>query len=364
MSRFLALLALAVPAAARGDDLKATIDPLAEAVVSSKKNVGLVVGVWADGKPHVFGYGKVSVPAGRRAPDGETLFEIGSITKVFTGLLLAEAVRRGEVKLDDPANKHLPAELQLKAHEDGPATLLDLATHRSGLPVEPPGIGRLAHNPADPYADFDRKKLVKLLAELTPENPPGKKSRYSNLGAGVLGHALVHAARAESYDALVRERICKPLGLKDTAEALTGAQRARLAAGRNEDGDRTDPWDFATLEACGGLRSTADDMLRFAAAALGETKSPLAEAFRTSQAPRRPAGDLGEIGLFWHVTKSPWVGAPMVWHNGGTGGYVSMLALVPETKTAVVVLTAMDLRNPNDKLALDVLKAVQPKKGP
>lgn len=361
MVEFALLFGLITAGAEPVGDLKAVVDPLVEPLTKDKPTVGLVVGIWVDGKPQIFGYGKVVTPAGEVEPDGRTLFEIGSITKAFTGILLADAVARKEVVLDDPVNKHLPADLHIHSKSDAPITLLQLATHRSGLPVQPPLIGLTAKNKENPYADYTRDKLARLTKELKPNREPGEKYEYSNLGAGLLGHALANAAKADSYDALVRDRICKPLGLKDTGEALTGGQKSRLARGRNAKLELTDPWDFATLEACGGLRSTVDDMLRFAAANFGEVKSPLLDVLKTSQEKRSTAGsDAVDIGLGWHRLKLK-NGDPIIWHNGGTGGFRSMVAFTPTTKCAVVVLCAASLGADVDKLTLNVLKELQPK---
>ncbi|QJW98759.1 serine hydrolase domain-containing protein [Frigoriglobus tundricola] len=354
-------VSLFAAASARGADFKPDLDRLAEPLTKDKPAVGLVVGVWADGKPQVYGYGRVTTAAGEAAPDGDTLFEIGSVTKALTGVLLADAVARKEVGLDDPANTHLPADLKIRSKPDRPVTLLHLATHRSGLPVQPPLLGLTARNRANPYADYVRPKLVRLMGALEPAQEPGAEYRYSNLGVGLLGHALVTAAKADRYDALVRERVCRPLGLADTGEALTGAQKARLARGHNAKLDPTDPWDFATLEACGGLRSSANDLLRFAAANLGEVQTPLLAVLKASHEKREPAGsELIEIGLCWHRLKLK-SGEHVVWHNGGTGGFRSMVAFTPATKRAVVVLCAADVGPEVDKLALQALEQVQPK---
>jgi CubicO group peptidase (beta-lactamase class C family) len=352
---------LLTAAGAHGADLKPDLDRLAEPLAKDRPAVGLVVGVWADGKPHVFGYGRVTTALGESVPDGDTLFEIGSVTKAFTGVLLADAAARKEVALDDPANAHLPADLRIRTASDRPVTLLHLATHRSGLPVQPPFLGLTARNKANPYADYVRPELAKLMGALKSEREPGAQYAYSNLGVGLLGHALVGAARADGYDALVRERVCRPLGLADTGEALTGARKARLARGHDAKLKPTDPWDFATLEACGGLRSSANDLLRFAAANLGAVKTPLAGALAASHEKREAAGSDGiEIGLCWHRLKLKG-GEPVVWHNGGTGGYRSMVAFTPATKLAVVVLCSADVGPEVDKLALQALAQIQPK---
>ena len=341
-------------------ELKTTIDSLVEPLTKDKQTVGLVVGVLVGDLPQVFGYGRVTTPCGELQPDGDTLFEIGSITKAFTGVLLAEAMVRNEVKLDDPANQHLPNDLQIRPLTDKSITLLHLATHRSGLAVQPPLIGLTARNMKNPYADFTRTKLVALMAALKPMREPGEKYEYSNLAVGLLGHALVNNAKAASFNTLVKDRVCRPLGMTDTSEGLTGAQKARLAHGHNAKLEPTDPWEFASLEACGGLRSSANDLLKFAAANLGKTTTPLAEALRASHEKRDITGsEAVEIGLCWHRLNLK-SGEPVVWHNGGTGGYRSMLAFTPGTDRAVVVLCAADLGQQVDKLALEVLTAVQP----
>lgn len=355
------MTAFALPAAvaallAAGDLPKARIDAAAARFLKGKANAGLVVGVWADGKPRVFGYGTVNTPRGDLTPDGDTLFEIGSITKAFTGVLLAEAVRRGEVNLDDPVQKYLPPDLLLPK-SDPPITLEHLSTHHSGLPVQPPLIGLLARDPADPYADFDRVKLARILPKLILSAKPGAKYEYSNLGTGLLGHALTHAAGADSFHALVVERIGRPLGMRDTGEALTGAQRARFAHPRTKEGELTSTWDFATLEACGGLRSTANDMLKFAAANLGAAKSELAPALLDSHRPRRDVTEKTRVGLGWHVYPLK-TGHTCVWHNGRVGGSGGMLAMVPETGTAVAALCVGPFEDV-DRLAIKLLEGMQ-----
>ncbi len=343
-------------------DLPATLDALVEPLLKPDKSVGLVVGVWRGGAATVRGYGQVTTPSGRRAPDGRTLFEIGSVTKTFTGVLLAEAVARGEVTLDDPVTRHLPADLAFKPHADGVPTLLDFATHRAGLPVQPPLLpltALVSSRPGNPYAGFDRKALAATLAALTSK-PPGGKPVYSNLGAGLLGHALVNAADADSFNELVRERIAKPLTMRDTTEAPDGEQRARLARGHDKDSAPADPWDFASLSACGGLRSTADDLLRYAAANLGDAPSRLTPSLLAAQKPRRDDGGRRKVGLFWVTSPLPGRDELAVWHNGGTGGYRAMLLLLPASKSAVVVLCAADRGPEIDRLAFAIAAALPP----
>ena len=335
-------LALAAITLLQADPLLAAVAPLAAQVSTA----GLVVGVARPDQSRVFGFGRVTTPAGERRPDGRTLFEIGSITKAFTGVLLADAEARGELQLRDAANGHLPADLRLPGDNGAAVTLEQLATHRAGLPRLPGGVAGLllARDSQNPYADLTRARLAQFIRD-TKVDPPGKGEHYSNFGAGLAGHALVHTAHAADYDTLIRQRLTGPLHTPDTAEALTGEQRSRLAAGHAR-GTAVPHWDFATLPGCGALRSTADDLLIFARANLGDGDTQVVAACRASHAKRA-----GRIGLFWHHLDLPKSHLDAVWHNGGTGGSRSMLVIVPEKKLAVVALRASG----DDGAALDRL---------
>jgi D-alanyl-D-alanine-carboxypeptidase/D-alanyl-D-alanine-endopeptidase len=338
----LAALALwaGLAAGARADEgAKEKVDTLAGEFLKDKAYLALVIGVVGPDEAHVYTYGKV----GDRAPDANTVFEIGSITKSFTGTLLAEMVLAKQVRLDDPAQKYLPAEWVLPRRDDRDIALLHLATHTSSLPVQPPSLGLYAmsgpkedfHNP---YKHFTSEKLAATLKGLKLERPIGSKSVYSNLGFGLLGHALAGAAKAESYERLVTDRVLKPLKMSDTRIRLIDAMQERRAPGHDRKGERTAGWDFATLEACGGLRSSGADMLKYAKAALG-ADTPLKPAFAFAQQPwREHAAKDTYSGLGWVRDEHP--DKPVVlWHNGGTGGYRSFLGLMPESGRAVVVLS-------------------------
>ena len=334
-------------ALAHVDPLLVRVAPLAARALKPGPHVGLAVGVLDGDKTRVLGFGTVTTPGGEQRPDGTTLFEIGSVTKAFTGVLLADAEARGELKLADPANKHLPPDLRLPGEIGAQVTLADLATHRAGLPRIPVGLVEQARDFDNPYADFTRARLAAALRALTLD-PIGRGENYSNLGAGLAGHALVHASGQRDYDALVRRRIAGPLKLADTAEALTGEQRSRLASGFGVNRKLTPPWDFATLPGCGALRSTADDLLAFARVNLGDGDAALAAACRASHAKRA-----GRVGLFWNRITLSRSKSVAVWHNGGTLGTRAMLVIVPDKGIAVVALCGCgEVGDAVDSLAL------------
>ncbi|MBA3484837.1 MAG: beta-lactamase family protein, partial [Pirellulales bacterium] len=164
-------------------DLRAKIDPLAQPLIDDGQAVGFIVGIYHNGKTQIIGYGETEKGSGDK-PTGRTVYEIGSATKAITGVLLADMVRRGEVKLDDPLQLYLPEDVKLKLFEDKPITLEQVATHTSGLP-------RLAGNmkPADttnPYADYTPELMHAFLGEHKIDRAPGKYE-YSNLAMGMLG---------------------------------------------------------------------------------------------------------------------------------------------------------------------------------
>jgi CubicO group peptidase (beta-lactamase class C family) len=356
-------LVFLAPLAAAGEPNRSAVDDLVKPFLKDKPYLALVVGISRPKGHEIIGYGKATLDSKQQVPDGATIFEIGSITKVFTGTLLADQVLRGAMKLDDPVQKYLPDTLNVPRRDDRAITLLHLATHTSSLPVQPPLIGLLAlssKDPANPYGKYDQANLQKTLANLTLNRPIGSRFEYSNLGVGLLGHALSHAAKTQNYEELLVQRIAKPLDLTDTRLQLSAEQNKRFAPAQNKEGKPTSPWTFATLEACGGVRSTAHDLLLFAEAAMGRRKTSLAEAFRMAQQPWRETcrGPTGKqsIGLCWIREPLPGIKGEWIWHNGGTGGYRSFLALVPANGLGVVLLS----NSPHslDKLAVDIVKAL------
>jgi serine-type D-Ala-D-Ala carboxypeptidase/endopeptidase len=267
--------------------------------------------------------------------DRGTLFEIGSISKVFTSLILADMVNKGEVSLDDPAAKYLPARHKMPERNGRQITLRDLSTHRSGLPRMADNM-RAVFDPDGPFADYDEQRLLAFLDSYQLTRDIGVQWEYSNLGAGLLGYLLTQAAGAD-YETLLRERITRPLGMNDTRIALPPAQAARLAPGFDEYLRPVKPWDLAILTGAGGIRSSAADMLTFAAAVL-DPDSLIAPAVKTMLSVRVP-GESPQVdqALGWEVLRLA-LGHEVLLHAGQTGGYRAMLALEPMQGRAVVAL--------------------------
>ena len=299
----------------------------------ARKAVGIVVGlIDASGRRVIAG--GATAPGATAVPDADTVFEIGSITKVFTSLVLADMVERGEVSLADPVAKYLPPTVKMPVRNGREITLGDLSTQVSGLPRLPDNLKPA--DPADPYADYGPARLYGFLSGYALTRDIGEKYEYSNLGVGLLGQALALKAGL-GYEELVRRRILDPLEMNDTAMTLSDALKKRLAVGTDASLRPVKNWGFDALAGAGALRSTANDMLKFLAAAMGLRDSPLRAAFDRMLRARRPTGtpDL-EIAMGWHIWEK--YGTEIIWHNGGTGGYRSFAGFDPEKKNGVVVL--------------------------
>ncbi|GLW11451.1 hypothetical protein Misp01_65790 [Microtetraspora sp. NBRC 13810] len=264
-----------------------------------------------------------------------TRFALGSITKTFTTLLLAEMAVRGEVSYDDPIQAHLPPEAV--SRHGPPITLAHLATHGAGLPRLPPGFHRRAlRDRRDPYARYDAEDLGRATARLRPHRTPPPVS-YSTFGIGLLGHLLSRAAR-KPYADLLAERILTPLGMRDTS-IPTDDVLARDAAHGHRRGRPVPHWHFDVMAPAGALYSTGADMLRYLRAQVrpDATPAPLAVAITATQRPRRacPRGS-NSVGLGWNIRDLR--GHTLAWHSGGTGGFTAFVGFSPDAEAGVAVL--------------------------
>jgi serine-type D-Ala-D-Ala carboxypeptidase/endopeptidase len=332
----------AAPLPDRGASADAIRALLADRVDSGRDSVGYVALIRDADGARLVAYGTAGESKSRPL-DGDTVFEIGSVTKVFTALLLADRVARGKVELTDPVAKYLPPEGRPKAFDNKPISLLDLATHTSGLPFLP-------RNP------HTVEQLYKFLSEYTPRYYPGSQYEYSNLGFGLLGHVLSLRA-GRGYEELVVSRICEPLGLSDTRITLTPAMRERLAQGHDTSlhpvrGDRI--WDLLTLIGAGALHSTANDMMRFLDACQGRQETSLKPAIASLLNVRRQTGKKAFYAAAgWFVLTE--LNDELVFKEGGTLGYASFVGYSDRTGIAAVLLSNTGSWGTTPKLGLHLL---------
>ena len=340
-------------------DSKLVITDLAERAIR-RRQIALAVGAISRGEHFVSGFGRARDDASD-PPNAETIFEIGSITKVFTAVLLAQMAGEGLVGLDDPLDAHLPAGVSPPLREP-PATLADLAAHAAGLPRNPKGtVAHVLRHPLHPYRAlldaYASRTVEDVHASLarTKARPPGKRPRYSNVGPGLLGNVLASRAGL-SYEEAVRRRVCLPLGMRDTFVDVPAHARARVAQGHTRRGRPRPPFEDPALLGAGSLRSTAADMLRFLGANLEPPAGPLGAGIELAQRPRARMARRFEIGLGWTIAPVRRRPFRMHWHNGGTGGFRSFAAFVRDAGTAVVVLG--NTNRSVDRVGLRMLEAL------
>ncbi len=307
------------------------IDGIVKDVTDGGWAYGLAIGLVNERGTQTTGYGRMS-ETNASAPDADSVFEIGSITKVFTGLVLAQMVEEKTVSLDEPVQTLLGDSIKMPVRGEHPITLVDLSTHSSGLPRMPSNFH--PQDPNDPFADYTVDQMAGFLAKHKLSREPRAQYEYSNLAVGLLGHALA-LKNGTSYEQMVRTRICEPLEMNDTVITLNDDLQARLAAGHDAEGQPASNWSLPTLAGAGALRSTVNDMLKFLQANLGLVHTPFDAAIANSHVVRFPiSADGGGVALGWHVTP-----AGVIWHNGGTGGYHSYAGFLPDKKVGVVVLS-------------------------
>jgi CubicO group peptidase (beta-lactamase class C family) len=306
---------------------------LADHVDVQHEGTGMVVGIVTPRGRRIISYGQASQSDSRQL-NGDTVFEIGSITKVFTAVLLADMVKRGEVALTDPAAKYLPASMRLPERNGRQITLADLATHTSGLPFVPSDL-----NPLDPasYQAYTDDQLTRFLSTCKLDSDIGSRWAYSNLGFSLLAKALAGRA-GMSYEALVRTRITGPLRMKSTAVTLSLAMKEHLAPGHDAQRKAAPSWHAPALPGAGELKSSANDLLALLAAFSGNEKSPLATAMAEMLQTRRP-GPGFQQALGWWIVRSGPSDDGIAAFGGETWGYASTIAYDPKSHVGTIVLS-------------------------
>ena len=332
------------------DDIRALLAKRME-----HNGVGVVVGVLEPSGRRVVAYGKSGLPDGRPL-DGDSLFQIGSVSKTFVGLVLADMVLKGEVKLDDPAAKYLPAGVKMP-QSGRPITLVDLQLNISGLPRMPNNFDiRGAPNPMEAYTV---PELYQFLSTYTPTRAPGVSFEYSNLGVSVLGRLLGLRAGKE-YEDLLKERVLMPLGMTSTAVHLSPEQLERVVPGHAKDLLPVHSPEMKTLYPSGSLRSSANDLLNFLEANLGYRETSLKSAmlfqlrvptFPATTGPQVPGAP--QEGLGWRFRET--MGRTVTYHDGDKDGYRAVMAFDRERRIGVVVLTNAYTDDPPQPLARHLL---------
>jgi serine-type D-Ala-D-Ala carboxypeptidase/endopeptidase len=319
------------------DDLKPILDQelkpvLERGLLSKPTGGGLVIGVLDHGERRIFAYGTAR-------PD--SIFEIGSITKTFTGLILAQMVIQKEVSLDEPVRALLPPGFAGTPGEHE-ITLLDLATHHSGLPRDADNLD--VQGPSEGYAVYDARHLSQFLTRHGLVEPAQPKFLYSNLGFGLLGYALSQRAGI-LYPRLIQTEITGPLQMRDTVVRMSPVQQARFIQGYDGSFNKALPMEFDVLAGAGALKSTASDMLTYldanlhpdkyaTGAAPGSPGATLPDAIALEHTARADAGPGQKEALAWSINTQ----LNLFVHQGGTFGHESMAIFSPAQDRALIML--------------------------
>ncbi len=355
------------------DQIKTLID---DRLDENKTNAAIVIGLIDPNGTQFYAQGKMS-NSSNATVDENTVFSIGSNTKVFTTILLADLVNKGLVKLDDPIENYLPSYVTVPQYNGHKITIEDLATHTSGLPefpdnycpsFDPERTGiqdsvQFRKDLMNCTKNYTFDQFYQALSNITLSREPGSKVEYSTFGTGLLGHILTLKSNMSSFDKLLEHNILNVLGMNDTSIGLSDSQKSRLAVG-HFNGQELPTLNFSSsIAPGGGLHSTASDMLKFLSANMGLIKTTLDDAMQESHLIRHSTGQLlpnnlqasasgnnNEIGVYiglgWFVTTN--FGHEIIWHNGATiGGYNAYMAFNPVTERGIVILCSTDIADIN-----------------
>ena len=353
----------------------------AQKYVNKKSNKALVVAIIKDGKSKVLSYGNLS-NNNKLKPDGNTLFEIGSVTNVFTTTLMKLEEKNGLFKMEDRIQDHFTGDINVPTfrpeicieerivqdhmtpHEMKRSivycipvpmtvpkciTFCHLASHTSGFPSNPRGLYswnplKIIKQKKDPYQDFSKAELYDNMRKAYLNAAPGSVYYYSNWGIAILGNLVADIAN-QPYEALLTKQILDPLNLKDTRITLSPTQANRLAIGHSRKGDQVDPWHFKSMAPALGLKSSANDLSSFVIANLSTNIPSLEDAFAHVQQSQiatneKKLGRFGHMGYGWYTSRlNEATNLPIQWINGGTGGFRSFIGFNKDTQTGVVILS-------------------------
>lgn len=327
------------------------VDSLVSAYLSKPENASLSIGILKNGKTVFYHYGETRKGAGT-LPSNRSIYEIGSVSKSFTGILLATAIEEQKVKADDDIRNYLPENCKNLAYKNTPITLVQLANHTSGIPRLPENLtDQKNFDEKDPYQHYTKELLFKYLGKLKLKTMPGTVSEYSNTGMALLG-VILEGIYGKNYEALVKEKITEPLHMVHTCQEVPAAEQPQFCTGYDEQGHETPYWHFGDIPACGGLRSTPEDMMLYLQANLEETDP----AMKLSHATTFQSGKYNGLGMAWHKQQNL-SGDELIWHNGGTYGFSSFMGLYKGKKCGVVVLS--NSGNNVDAIGITLLKLVK-----
>lgn len=311
--------------------------------IANDDMVGVVIGFINGDEIDYFNAGLRST-SDKALVDEHTIFEIGSISKTFTGLMLANNVTLGKMNLDDDIQKYLPDGITAPMHNDETIKLFHLSNHSSALPRMPSNFAPA--DPTNPYIDYSSDLLYTFLNQHELTRNIGSQYEYSNYAVGLLGQILADHS-GQTYEEILKSTITQPLGMTHTGIKNIDGEHAKGHMTAKE----VSTWDFDALAGAGAIRSNVSDMMRYLSANMGLSDSPLYPAMQLTHQHSGSANSSPMVGLGWHIMT--YEGHEIIWHNGGTGGFTSFMGWIKGTDKGVVVLN--NSTNNVDDVGLHVL---------
>jgi CubicO group peptidase (beta-lactamase class C family) len=325
------------------------VDSVVASYMQNPQNCGLSIGISVKGQKHFYNYGEI-MRGTRRLPQSTTIYEIGSITKTFCGLLLAQAILEKKIKADDDIRNYLAGSYPDLASGKKPILVKHLANHTSGLPGIPEDLmAAPGYDSLNPYQHYSRDQIFKALKTMRPEHEPGTVCAYSNLGMALLG-LILEDLYHQPFELLVKEKITLPNQMLSTGVRLNDEQLNRFALGYNQAGDATPHWELGGFAAAGALRSTAEDLLNYLDYNLAEADEMTKLAHRVTYSGRET------LGMAWFIKKTK-QGNTLLWHNGGTFGFSSFGGFIREKKCSLILLSNSGWNA--DAIAIAILNYLQ-----
>lgn len=329
-------------------EFELAIDSIVTMYLNDTINSGLSIGVVDSNGVAFYHYGEQEKGSGQM-PTNETMYEIGSLTKTYTGILMAHAVNEGKVRLDDDIRKYLGGNYPKLQFAGKPILIKHLASHTSGLPRIPANLdSQPSYDENDPYRNYSKDMIMAYLQSVTPATEPGSNMEYSNLGVGVLG-IILETVYKKTLQQMLNEYIAKPAGMKSTYFATTKSPDKNMAKGyREKDGQLTPYWHVGDLQAAGGLRSNMSDMAAYLTANMKDINKDFSLSHRAM-----PGIKDSTVGYGWMLARAN-NEEELVWHNGATFGFASFCGFLPQKAIGVVMLS--NSGNNVDEVAMGILR--------
>jgi len=312
--------------------LQIKINAIALNYLKDPNNSSLSIGIINNDKTELFFYGETKKGTDE-LPSSSSLYEIASISKTFTAIMLARAVNEGKIQLGDDIRKYLPGDFTNLQFKGIPIKIVNLSNHTSGLPSLPDDFDKQqGYDPANPYLHYPKEGIYSFLRKFKPDTIPGSVSAYSNLGFAMLGTILENVYQMPLAQ-LLQKSITGPLKMTGTHYKVPAPQQKLMVTGySDETGKAVSYWNLEHFKAAGGLKSSIADMLLYLKANINEINTD----FSLSHQPTDQQEDF-ERGLAWMI--QPLDNETVIWHNGGTGGFRSYCGFIKSKKAGVILLS-------------------------